>query len=350
MLDSARKSFNEILKERLSSPLWGALIISWSVINWKIIYLTLFVSEGQITGTKINYIIEHYYDRWDLLWYPSITAIGLITLFPFVAIGAYWTHLKFREFKKNLKNKIENNQMLSIDESNEFRRRMRQSEVEFNQQYQIKVNELNGIKTDFGNYKEFTENAVASKDASIEGLQKDLTAAKSELSQLKELSKGDHEQYQNKTAKMEKQLSEYKEKLEGEDKLIKTIQENNITIKELNEKISKLQQRKKPSEGDLKEFPNLDDISDPPPRNITDYYNSIKKFPGTYNSMRTILPAIKITGNFPLSTPQKVIDFYLKNNAIEASDRGKITKYKLTETGLTLLELLLSDEDYVIYE
>ena len=50
------KSVNSILKERLTSPLFGTLIITWLVSNWEIVYVTLFVSEKYLKENRIDYI------------------------------------------------------------------------------------------------------------------------------------------------------------------------------------------------------------------------------------------------------------------------------------------------------
>jgi hypothetical protein len=47
MQSEIKKSINSILFERLTSPLYGTLIISWLIWNWKIIYLTLFVDSEE---------------------------------------------------------------------------------------------------------------------------------------------------------------------------------------------------------------------------------------------------------------------------------------------------------------
>ncbi|MCP4460990.1 MAG: hypothetical protein GY816_23665 [Cytophagales bacterium] len=52
IFDETRKSINSALYERVSSPLYGTLIISWLVWNWEIVYLTFFVNESRIEMTK----------------------------------------------------------------------------------------------------------------------------------------------------------------------------------------------------------------------------------------------------------------------------------------------------------
>ena len=57
MISDFRKSINSILYERVSSPLFGTFVISWLIWNWKITYLTLFVSESNLDKNKLEYIL-----------------------------------------------------------------------------------------------------------------------------------------------------------------------------------------------------------------------------------------------------------------------------------------------------
>ena len=89
MFDELRKSFNAALYERASSPLFGTFFASWPVINWKIIYLTLFVSESNVSGSKIDYILNHYFDIKHLVTYPTISTLFVLIIVPFATNGSY---------------------------------------------------------------------------------------------------------------------------------------------------------------------------------------------------------------------------------------------------------------------
>ena len=99
MFSELRKSTNAILFERVTSPLFGTFIVSWLIWNWKIVYLTLFVSESNIEGNKIDYIASNYCDIHVLVTYPLISTLLLLTAIPFVANGAFWISMKFRKWR-----------------------------------------------------------------------------------------------------------------------------------------------------------------------------------------------------------------------------------------------------------
>ena len=79
----------EGFKDRLSNPFYGYLLIAWSVINWKIIYTTLFVSNESIIQ-KSNLLKTDYIGLFvrDAGWLylavlPAVSAVFLIWLAPY---------------------------------------------------------------------------------------------------------------------------------------------------------------------------------------------------------------------------------------------------------------------------
>ena len=88
MIDELKKSLSAILYERTTSPFYGTLLISWLIWNWKIVYLTVFISESSINTDKINYIVSNFNDIHCLLIYPLISTIVLLTVVPFISNGA----------------------------------------------------------------------------------------------------------------------------------------------------------------------------------------------------------------------------------------------------------------------
>lgn len=107
MLNELRKSIASILYERTTSPLFGTLIVSWLVINWRIPYLTLFVSEETIKPiSKIDFILANYSDPKFIYYLPLASAFLLLTVVPLISIGAFWLQQFFRSKRINIKNRI----------------------------------------------------------------------------------------------------------------------------------------------------------------------------------------------------------------------------------------------------
>ncbi len=117
MINDFVKSISSILYERVTSPLYGTFIIAWSIWNWKILYLSIFISEKSLTITKLDYITTYCYDWKILILYPILSTIILISFFPFLGNAAFYINLKFNQWKIQKKNEIENNQLLTIKQS-----------------------------------------------------------------------------------------------------------------------------------------------------------------------------------------------------------------------------------------
>ena len=51
----------------LSSPFYGYFLISWSLVNWKLLYITTFVSNESIIQQekmlKIDYVVKLFFSQ-----------------------------------------------------------------------------------------------------------------------------------------------------------------------------------------------------------------------------------------------------------------------------------------------
>ncbi len=147
MLDNLKKSISSIIHERTSSPFYGTLIISWLIWNWKIVYLTLFISEDRIKSDKISFISDNFSDPHILITYPLVSTLLLLTLIPFISNGAYWLNLKFEKWKKDKKNQVEKKQLLTVEQSMEIREQLLNQENRFEKLLEDKNNEINQLRT-----------------------------------------------------------------------------------------------------------------------------------------------------------------------------------------------------------
>jgi len=192
-----KKSLQSILYERTTSPFYGTLIISWVIWNWRIIYLTLFVSEEKINTNKIDYIISNYSDICHILIYPLISTIILITLVPFITNGAYWISLIFNRWKKNRKHIVEKNQLLSLEQSIELREQISEQEIKFEKLLDKEKKEIERLKqvnesyqTQFIEQEKNNKTLIENYKSEILKLQTSLTNSNIESNDLKkELAK-----------------------------------------------------------------------------------------------------------------------------------------------------------------
>jgi|GEM_PF-2504987 hypothetical protein len=148
MIDDIKKSINSILYERVSSPFFGTIIVSWLIINWKIPYLTIFVDQDKLDKNKIDFIIENYCSVDNLVVFPAISTLALLTVIPFLTNGAYWLDLKFKTWRVNKKNQIVGKQLLTLEQSIRLRTEMREMEESFDKLLEKKDEELKALKSE----------------------------------------------------------------------------------------------------------------------------------------------------------------------------------------------------------
>ena len=146
MFDDIKKSISAILYERTTSPLFGTFIISWIVCNWKIVYLTFFVSEDKIEINKIDYITTNCNDMWNLIWFPLISTFVLITIIPVFSNGAYWLSIIYNKWKVEKKKEVELSQQLTLEQSIELRKQISEQENQFEKMLSNKDLEIRQLK------------------------------------------------------------------------------------------------------------------------------------------------------------------------------------------------------------
>ncbi|OAE92003.1 hypothetical protein [Flavobacterium psychrophilum] len=145
-MEEIKKSISAILYERTTSPLFGTLIFSWLLWNWKIPYLSFFVSEDKLNINKIDYIIANYNNSDYLITYPLISTFILLTIIPFLSNGAYWLSINFENWKSKHKNLIESKQLLTVEQSIELREQILKQEERFSKLVQDKNLEIQSLK------------------------------------------------------------------------------------------------------------------------------------------------------------------------------------------------------------
>ena len=124
------RSIYATLYERSTSPFWGTFVVSWSVWNWRIIYLTLFVSE-KIQPYKIEYISCQYINWIDMLVIPLLSTVIAIGVIPYVSNWAYWASLEYKKKRRTMKEDYEKGRILTFEESAKIINDLNQSEEKF---------------------------------------------------------------------------------------------------------------------------------------------------------------------------------------------------------------------------
>lgn len=190
MLDEIRKSINAILYERVTSPFYGTLIISWLAWNWKIVYVTFFVSadkvdcSGYLTAncSKIDYILEHCTNPWNLIYWPLISLVGLLVIMPLFTNGAYWLDLLFKSWKIRKKAEFDEQTPLLPKQANALRRKIKDMDEMFerlSEEKDAEIQSLNSIKGELNNKKTSLGQSLEQKNSELNRIEKKLETQKS---------------------------------------------------------------------------------------------------------------------------------------------------------------------------
>lgn len=158
------KSISSILYERVTSPLYGAFIISWCVWNWEFLYVTFFMDEKYLVKPKIDFMLTYNKGLFFLVLWPVLSTVAIILLLPFLANAAYYISLKFNQWKIRQKNVIENNQTLTIEQSIQLREEILNQSEKIQKMIKEKDDEINRLKQVIQEYKTNNKDPVFEPD------------------------------------------------------------------------------------------------------------------------------------------------------------------------------------------
>lgn len=122
-------SVKAYLYERAVSPLLGSLIVSWCAWNYK--FLLLWVS-GLSFPDKLRYVHVLYSSVYEIylqgMLLPFLTSMAYIFLFPYPAKWVYQFSLKRQKVLNDLKNEVQENELLSLEQSKVIRNQLADAE------------------------------------------------------------------------------------------------------------------------------------------------------------------------------------------------------------------------------
>lgn len=107
------ESVNDILKKRVTSPVYGTFFISWVIFHWRLVYTMFFVSEEMIwqatRSLRSDYILKTYfnYNDWTFWLYMALPfAITYLAIWHFpryVGLPAFTKDEEYRIQKKKIR-------------------------------------------------------------------------------------------------------------------------------------------------------------------------------------------------------------------------------------------------------
>lgn len=153
MLDDAFKSVKAYLYERNSSPLLGSFVTSWVIWNYKTILLLF---SDLKYNEKLDWIEKFYSTEvsQDILgifsielsnfvvngiFFPALTAGFYLFIFPYPSRWVYHFSLMQQRLTSDLRKGVEQNQLLTLEESQKIRMDLAQAEKDIKEQFNASI-------------------------------------------------------------------------------------------------------------------------------------------------------------------------------------------------------------------
>ncbi|HIE1305796.1 TPA: hypothetical protein ACXJRF_000657 [Serratia marcescens] len=78
LIDSVKKT----LIDRINTPLFGFIVLSWIVFNWDLLLTVIF--SKQMIATRIDFVKSSNYYPYRMFIYPAISGFALSVAFPYI--------------------------------------------------------------------------------------------------------------------------------------------------------------------------------------------------------------------------------------------------------------------------
>ncbi|WP_264404004.1 ELKS/Rab6-interacting/CAST family protein [Vibrio owensii] len=163
MLDDVVTSVKAYLYERAVSPLLGSLVISWCAWNYKFLLLLVSGLKYQEKLRLINVLYSSDYEIYfQGLLFPFLTSMAYLFLFPYPSKWVYKFSLSRQKVLNDLKNEIQENELLTLEQSKAIRYQLAEAERQFEE------------------LSERKDRAIESRDKDLHQLREELSAIRYE--------------------------------------------------------------------------------------------------------------------------------------------------------------------------
>lgn len=130
MIEKIIEPVRQILQERLASPLLASFAASWCLWNYKFIVILFSANSVERTFQLIHEVA--FPDAWAIILrgflYPSLAACIYIFLFPYPTRLVYGFTRRRQKELNQLRQAIENETPLTLEESRKIRAEIREAE------------------------------------------------------------------------------------------------------------------------------------------------------------------------------------------------------------------------------
>jgi len=142
------KSIKAHLYEKATSPLFGIFAISWALWNYK--FILVLISSMKVAD-KLAYISEHFFvdissSLLTGMLYPILTTVLVIFVYPYPAKFVYEFSRKKQKELREIKQTIEDETPLTVEESRKIRRELIELELKYEKELEYRTTENKRLK------------------------------------------------------------------------------------------------------------------------------------------------------------------------------------------------------------
>ncbi|QUX92632.1 hypothetical protein CYL31_15040 [Marinomonas sp. A3A] len=153
MIKDTLNSLKGVLYERISSPLWGTYFVAWVLYNWEIVLI--FFGGSSIKGNEAELIKAYLYSEdgfnYSVVFFPLCMTVTLLALVP-IFQTLYFVYSEFiKMLGKTRRDRFESNTRLTIEQSNELRRRIINISASSQEITSFQDQEINSLKDSIKN-------------------------------------------------------------------------------------------------------------------------------------------------------------------------------------------------------
>lgn len=148
MLEETNRSVLDYLRDRTTSPLLGAFLISWAIWNYKCVLALLSYIPLE---EKIAFIEGTLYTEWllnviYLFLGPLTTSVLFLFLYPYPAAKVFEFWRKKQKELRDIKQQIEEESLLTLEESKRIRRQVIEIQSDYEEQLRKNQQEIENLK------------------------------------------------------------------------------------------------------------------------------------------------------------------------------------------------------------
>ena len=229
-MEELTKSLKAFYYDRNASPLSGAFAVAWAIINFEVVLIVLsgtpvqkklgMINKHFANGTVENLIGKLDLEGWVLYGtiYPLLLAVAYIAIYPFPARLAYdWT-LKMQLKLRELRQKIEEQKLISAKEFEQYERERREEKVRSDKMLDDSRSRIKMLSEELDRAQDNAKN----QSEMIDTLREQYTTSSEELAQLRELQ-------QKEVSQLREQLGSTQETVQQRDDTIAKLQDDLAT-------------------------------------------------------------------------------------------------------------------------